>query len=246
MKKGIAVNHVSFAYEKDHYVLNGVSLEIPQGVFLGITGVNGSGKSTLTYLFNGLIPHFIKGKLIGEVTIDSLSTRKRNVAYFAQKVGMVFQNPDFSLFNLSVAEELEFGLKNLKLENRKERINQALEIVGLSHFANRDPQTLSLGEKQKVNLACVLALDTDYIVLDEPTAMLDYQSSLELYKILQNLNKKSKTIIVVEHDTDFLWQFTKKVFILDKGENKAFDETRKILSDKKLLTALGLKLPDII
>lgn len=97
---------------------------------------------------------------------------------------MVFQNPDFSLFNLTVREEIEFGLDNLKIENKDERIKKSLKQAGISGFEDRDPQTLSVGEKQKVNLACALSVDTQYLVLDEPTAELDYKSSVEIYKVL--------------------------------------------------------------
>lgn len=241
---GIILKNLSFAYQKSKQTLNNISLKIKEGTFFGILGLNGSGKTTLTYLLNGLIPQEIKGYLSGDVLIDGISTKTKGVSFFAQKVGMVFQNPDFSLFNLTVSEEIEFGLKNFKLENRNERVVKALKSVGLNDFENRDPQTLSLGEKQKVALACILALETKYLVLDEPTAQLDYKSSLELYKILDNLRKMGKTIIVVEHDTDYLWQYAKEVLILRKGQKVALGPAKKILSDEKLLHKLELKIPN--
>lgn len=241
MQNKITIKKVCFGYEKNRNILKNISLEIPKGIFVGVTGVNGSGKTTFTYLLNGLIPQFIKGYLTGEVFVDGVSTKTKSIAYFAQKVGMVFQNPDFSLFNLTVAEEIEFGLKNLRLDSRQKRILHSLDAVGMSSFQNRDPQTLSLGEKQKVCLACVLALDTSYIVLDEPTAMLDFKSSLELYYILSNLNRRGKTIIVVEHDTDFLRQFAHQLLILEKGEIVALGNTKDILAKKRMLQDLGIK-----
>jgi len=244
MQSGITLDNVWFAYEKNCPVIKNISLKICQGDYLSIIGINGSGKSTLTYLFNGLIPHFVRGHLTGDVTVDGINTRTKNVAYFAKKVGMLFQNPDFSLFNLTVVQEIEFGLKNLQLDKQKDRIRRALSFVGLTAYSQRDPQTLSLGEKQKVSLACILAQDTNYIVLDEPTAMLDYKSSLELYKILGNLHREGKTIIVVEHDTDLIWQFSQKVLILDKGSLQAFGLTKKILTRKKLLQTFAIKPPN--
>lgn len=243
MEQGIILQDVTFGYNKKNTVLRHISLKIKKGSFLGITGVNGSGKSTLTYLLNGLIPHFIKGRLSGEVRVDGISTSTESVAFFAGKVGMVFQNPDFALFNLTVAEELEFGITNLKLKNKEERIKKALALVGLNGFEDRDPQTLSLGQKQKVSLASVLALETDYIVLDEPTAMLDYKSSLELYRLLEELNKRSKTVIVVEHDTDFLQQYAREVAIIDKGKIIRNGSPEEVLRQKGLLTKLGIKVP---
>lgn len=243
MQQGIVLDKVSFSYKKETKVLRNISLEISRGDFLGISGTNGSGKSTLSLLLNGLIPHFIEGELSGQVLVEGVSTTQKNVSYFAQRVGMVFQNPDLSLFNLTVSEEIEFGLKNFGLDNIEKRKKEALSLVGLSGFENRDPQTLSFGEKQKICLACVLALDTQYLVLDEPTAMLDYKNSLELYKLLEKLNQRGKTIITIDHDTDFLWKYCVSTLILDKGGIKLFGETKKVLKNEKVLKTLGIKVP---
>lgn len=241
MTSGIHFKKVSFQFNQEYEVLKNISLTIRAGTFVGIIGTNGSGKSTLTYLCNGLIPHVIKGKLRGDVLIDNINTKDKKVAFFANKIGMLFQNPDFSLFNLTVKEEIEFGLKNLKLSHRTERVSKALEIVGMSNYESRNPQTLSLGEKQKICLASVLALDTEYLILDEPIAMLDYQSSIEIYTILSKLHQSGKTIIVIEHDTEFLWRFAEEIIILEKGQLLAHDHKNKILTDAKLLTNLRLK-----
>ena len=241
MKKAIILKDVSFSYENNRKILNRISLEIKSGSFLGVSGVNGSGKTTFTYLLNGLIPHIIKGELSGEVLVDGISTKSEKSGFFARRVGMVFQNPDFSIFNLTVREEVEFGLKNLKLGNRDQRVKSALEACAISGFEDRDPQTLSFGEKQKVCLACAVALDTDYIVLDEPTASLDYKSSTDLYKLLKSLNRKGKTIIVIEHDTEFLWQYARDVLILDKGNIALYGNAHDIKRRKNELVKLGIK-----
>jgi energy-coupling factor transporter ATP-binding protein EcfA2 len=243
MDKGIVIDAVSFHYPNKPEALTNISLSVSPGTFLGITGVNGSGKSTITYLLNGLIPHAIAGVLTGTVTVGGVSTRKKSVAYFARSIGMVFQNPDFSLFNLTVAEEVAFGLKNLKQPVDQKHIRTILTRVGLEGFENRDPQSLSFGEKQKVCLASVLALDVSYIVLDEPTAMLDYASSIGLYELLKELCGEGKTIITVEHDTDFLWDYTDKMIVLDRGRIKADGKTSEVLGKTKLLTSLGIKRP---
>lgn len=243
MESGIRIDDVSFHYPTKPDVLKHIVLTIPHGTFFGITGVNGSGKSTLTYLVNGLIPHSIPGTLSGHVFVDSVDTKTKSVSYFSQTVGMVFQNPDFSLFNLTVAEEISFGLSNLKHTVGGSVIEKALGLVGLNGFETRDPQTLSFGEKQKVCLASVLALDVSYILLDEPTAMLDYKSSCELYLLLKRLNSQGKTVIVVEHDTDFLWDNATDVVILDGGRIKVNGKTHEVLADKKLLSTLGIKKP---
>jgi len=241
MAKGINLQNVSFSYPQGKKILKNISLKIKSGDFLGITGINGSGKSTLAHLLNGLIPHQIPGKLTGKILIDGISTSQENVPFFAKKVGMVFQNPDFSLFNLTVKEELLFGLKNLKLDNKEKRFKSALKTVSLTGFINRDPQTLSFGEKQKVCLASVLALDTDYLVLDEPTSMLDYKNSLEIYQILAKLNNQGKTIVTIDHNTDLLNQFTKKAVILDQGKIKIQGPANTVFKRSSMLKKLGIK-----
>jgi energy-coupling factor transporter ATP-binding protein EcfA2 len=246
MSNGIIISNVSFSYPDKTQVLTGIGLEIKKGSFLGITGVNGSGKSTLIYLLNGLIPHQIPGKLTGDVYINGEPVRRNSVSHFSRQVGLVFQNPDFAMFNLTVREEIAFGLNNFRMDKVETRINNALDQVGLIEFINRDPQTLSFGEKQKVCLAAVLALDTPIIVLDEPTAMLDFKSSLELYEILKKLNKTGKTIVTVEHDTDFLWKYAQESLILDKGRIHSMGLTKKILGGRKSLEKLGIKTPNYL
>jgi len=243
MKNGILFDKVSFSYEKGSRQLTNINIQINKGAFLGITGVNGSGKTTFTLLMNGLIPQQIKGSFKGNVYIDGINSREKPVSYFAKSVGLVFQNPDFMLFNLTVKEEIEFGLKNLQLEKHKERISKALKTISMAGYERRDPQTLSLGQKQKICLAAVLAQDPDYIVLDEPTAMLDYRSAVNLYKLLQSLNEQGKTIIIVEHDTDFLNEYTDQVIVLNQGRIALKGKTKTIFSDTKKLEKIGIKIP---
>jgi len=246
MKSGIRLENVSVSYTKSKQQLENVNLTINEGAFLGIIGVNGSGKTTLIQLLNGLIPHEIPAKFTGNVFVDEVNTRSKSVSYFAKKIGLLFQNPDFMLFNLTVEEEIAFGLTNLKLENQPERIKKALIDVGLAGFEKRDPQTLSFGQKQKVALACVLAVDTPYIVLDEPVAMLDYKSAVNLYHVLAELHKNGKTIIVVEHDTDFLLAHTTEVAVIDNGKISMHGKTKEVFAKKNELKQLGIKIPQPI
>ena len=182
--------------------------------------------------------------MLGNVFIDEVNTRSKSVSFFSKKVGMVFQNPDFMIFNLSVEEEIAFGLANLGMDKIPERISDSLLLVGLPGFEKRDPHTLSFGQKQKLSLAVILAMNTDYIVLDEPSAMLDYKSSVHLYELLLNLQKnKGKTVIIIEHDTDYLYSFTNQVVILDKGQIVLEGKTENIFENRDLLKQLGIKIP---
>ncbi|KKS98538.1 MAG: cobalt transport ATP-binding protein, cobalt/nickel transport system ATP-binding protein [Candidatus Gottesmanbacteria bacterium GW2011_GWA2_43_14] len=245
MKKILNLKNVSFSYSPERPVLSGINLEIPRGSFTGITGSNGSGKSTFLYLLNGLIPHLIPGLFEGDVFVDGQNTRQLKMGLLSQKVGLVFQNPDLAIFNLTVEEEIAFGLSNFGYKNISGKIRQALSTVGLPGFEKRDPQSLSFGEKQRVSLASILALDTDCLLLDEPTAMLDYQSSEALYLLLKKLNRQGKTIIVVEHDTDFLWKYAGDVLILHMGKIAAYGLIEKILTDRTLLSKTGVKNPHL-
>lgn len=214
------VTHLSLTYPGKPPTLKNISWEIKPGTWLGITGSNGSGKTSLLYCLAGLIPDHIPAKITGETLIN-------------QSTGIVFQNPDFSLFNLTVAEEVAFGATT--------DVNRAIKAAGIWRYRNHDPQTLSYGEKQKVCLAGVLARNPQIILLDEPTAMLDYHSSLELYLLLSKLNRQGKTIITVEHDTSLLLNFTQKTLILDKGKMAAFGPTKKVFRNKNLIKYLGLR-----
>ena len=241
--KGIFLNHVSFQYGAAPKELNDITAFIAADSFCGVTGTNGSGKTTLTYLLNGLIPHQIDGKLSGNVLIDGVNTKDKSVSYFSRKVGLVFQNPDFMIFNLTLREEVAFGLSNLGFDRIDERITSALKEVGLKGYERRDPHTLSMGQKQKLCIASVLAMETPYIVLDEPTAMLDYKNTLRLYRLLTSLHRKGKTIIIVEHDTDFLFTYASDILLLDKGSLAIEGKPKQVFSQKQKLTRMGIKIP---
>jgi len=237
----IVFESVTFQYEPENKILDSVDLEINKNDFTAILGKNGSGKTSLTYCINGLIPHAIPGKLNGNVYIDGKNTKDISIGEISKKVGSVFQDPDLVIFNLTVEEEVAFGVYNLKLDNPKKRIEDALKKVGLEGLEKRDPQSLSGGQKQLLSIACVLAMGTDYIVLDEPISNLDYSNSRLVYKILDSLHKQGKTIIVVEHDTDMVWEYATKTIIVDKHKIIKEGPTKQILKNDPGLTSLGIK-----
>lgn len=237
----IVFKSVSFQYGSDDKILDQIDLEIKKNDFTAILGKNGSGKTSLTYCINGLIPHAIPGKLTGNVYIDGKNTKDISIGEISRKVGSVFQDPDLVIFNLTVEDEVAFGVHNLKLDNPKKRVKDALKKVGLDGFEKRDPQSLSGGQKQLLCIACVLAMGTDYIVLDEPISNLDYSNSRLVYKILDTLHKQGKTIIVVEHDTDMVWEYATKTIIVDKHKIIKNGPTKQILKDDRELISLGIR-----
>ena len=238
----IDARNVSFSYP-GRAVLRNVSFRIDDGDFVGITGSTGSGKTTLAYCLNGLIPNSIRGRFSGAVSVCGLDTKKHKISELARRVGIVFQDPDWQIFSLSVKDEVAFGLKNLKMDRVEQRVRNALETVGLRGYTDSEPHNLSHGQKQKLCIASVLAMEPEVIVLDEPTSQLDHRSTMNVYGLLKNLNMRGKTIVVIEHDTDLLAEFANRVMLLDNGRIVKNGKTKEVFSDRKLLNRLGVKIP---
>ena len=146
---------------------------------------------------------------------------------------------------MSVTEEIAFGLQNLHMDNIERRVKEAIKSVGLEGYGETEPYNLSQGQKQLLCIASVLAMEPSIIVLDEPTSALDHRSTMNIYAILKRLNKQGKTVIVIEHDTDLLAEFTDGMVLMDGGRVIRQDATKKVLSDKKLLNKLGVKVPGV-
>lgn len=237
----IVVDSVSFRYDSKDMILDSINLEIKENDFVAILGKNGSGKTSLTYCINGLVPHAIPGKLTGNIYIDGKNTKKISIGEISKKVGTVFQDPDLVIFNLTVEEEVSFGVYNLKLDHPEERVKKALETVGLEGFEKRDPQSLSSGQKQLLCIACVLAMGTDYIILDEPISSLDYLNAQLIYKVLTFLHQQGKTIIVIEHDTNMVWANTKKTIIINNHQVVKSGLTKQILKNNQELISFGIR-----
>jgi len=237
----IVIDSVSFQYDSKNTILDSINLEIKKNDFIAILGKNGSGKTSLTYCINGLIPHAISGKLSGNIYVDGKNTKKISIGEISKKIGTVFQDPDLVIFNLTVEEEVSFGVYNLKLDHPKERIKKALKTVALNGFEKRDPQSLSGGQKQLLCIACVLAMGTDYIILDEPISNLDYLNSQLVYEVLKSLHQQGKTIIVIEHDTNMVWANSTSVIVVDNHQIVENGPTKQVLKDNEKLISLGIR-----
>ena len=242
---GIEVDNLSFSYPNKS-VLKKINFNIEDGEFVGLVGPTGCGKTTLAYCLNGLIPNSIRGKFSGRVLIDGMDTKKYKVSELAREVGLVFQDPDWQIFSLSVEDEVAFGLKNFGFDKIKKRIKDALRMVDLSRFEKKEPHELSQGQKQKLCIASILALDPKFIVLDEPTSQLDYKNTKNIHDILRRLNKKGKTILLIEHDTDFLAEYANKILIMNNGRIVENGKTNEVFSKTSLLKRLGIKIPRMI
>jgi len=239
---------VSFRYSKNQdHVLRNISFNVKKGEFLGISGPSGSGKSTLCLMMNGIIPKTIEGEFSGEVYIDGEDIAEKEIYEISEKLGLILQNPESQLFSMTVEEELAFGPENLgiKREEIGDRISWALELVGMERFRESFPHQLSGGEKQKIAIASLLTMKPEILVLDEPTSNLDPKSRIEIFKIVQKLNKKGMTVVVVEHETNFI-SSADKILILNEGEIVRYGTPKEIFREADFLKEIGIRVPEIV
>ena len=234
----------SYSNSLEEKVLSGVSLRVEAGSFISVIGPNGSGKSTLAKLLNGL---YIPSYCIVEV--DGLSTReKKNIPQIRRKVALLFQNPDNQIVGDTVEDDTAFGPENLGLDRDEitKRVEDSLSKVGLLEKRKMSPNTLSGGEKARLGIAGVLALNPEVLVLDEATAMLDPEGRKEVMAILQDLWKyQGKTIILITHHPEETI-YGERIVVLDKGEIKLDGSVAEVYRKSKTLKKLGLELPPYV
>ena len=201
--------------------LNGVSLTIEDNSFIALVGETGSGKSTLIQNLNALLlPN--KGQIeVDDFIITPKKNKNKNIKQLRKHIGLVFQFPEYQLFEETVEEDVAFGVKNfgIKGEEALEKAHKALLSVGLNEtYFKRSPFELSGGEKRRVAIAGILAIEPDILVLDEPTAGLDPKGVQELMSLVVKMHQDGKTIILVTHDMDLVLEYCQKVFVLNKGK----------------------------
>ena len=242
----IVLDNCSYSYSNNHEekVLSGVSFRVDAGSFISVIGPNGSGKSTLAKLLNGLyIP------TSGTVEVDGLSTReKKNIPQIRRKVALLFQNPDNQIVGDTVEDDTAFGPENLGLDRDEitKRVEDSLAKVGLLEKRKMSPNTLSGGEKARLGIAGVLALEPEVLVLDEATAMLDPKGRREVMEILHELWKnQGKTIILITHHPEETI-YGERIIVLDKGEIKLDGSVEEVYRNSGKLKKLGLELPSYV
>jgi len=243
----IEVENVSFRYRgSPKYSLRDITLSIKDGEFIGIIGSSGSGKSTFCLTLNGIIPHSIQGEFEGNVIVDGMNTREHSVAELSTKVGLVFQNPDSQIFNMTVLEEVAFALENLGIEREEmwRRIRWALKLVGLWNKREEFPPNLSGGEKQRLAIASVLVMKPRVLVLDEPTSQLDPGGKRSVLSLVNLLNKEEKmTIVLVEHNPEFLLENADRIFVFENGRVVMEGKPEEIFEDVEALERIGVRVP---
>jgi cobalt/nickel transport system ATP-binding protein len=241
----LSLQSVFYTYPDGTKALNGISLDIRRQSKTVFIGGNGAGKSSLFKLLTGILqPQSGSYKLIGETIIWN----KQSIKLLRNKIGIVFQDPDAQLFAPSVAEELAFGLINMGLSHSQVqlRINETLEKLQISNLANRPPHLLSFGQKKKVIIAAIMAMDPDVYIFDEPMAGLDPAYCQWLMELLNELHRHGKTVIISTHDVDFAWQWAQQIIVMKNGEVIGNNLTDNVLTNKHLMQTCGLKRPMLV
>lgn len=247
----IRVENLTYSYfnEKFSYpkAINNISLNIKKGEFIGLIGKTGSGKSTFVKHLNALLKPQ-KGKIfLNDKDIWENSKKISNIRF---KVGLVFQYPEHQLFEETVYKDISFGPKNMNLSHEEidQKVYDACNFVNLNFdLLKKSPFELSGGEKRKVAIAGIIAMNPEVLILDEPTAGLDSKQRKQLLEKIKKYNKlKEKTIILISHNMEDIAEYADKVIVLDEGNLIMFDSTKKVFSQIDVLKKIGLDIPQII
>jgi energy-coupling factor transport system ATP-binding protein len=243
----IVFDRVTFTYSAaETPALRDVSLQIQAGEYVALMGLNGAGKTTLELCINGIVPNMLPGEFEGAVTVAGRDAFETPVREMAKVVGMVFDNPEFQMSQMTVAEEVALGLESLGMEydEMRQRIPRALELVGLTGFDERMPLALSGGQLQRLASAAVLAMEPQILVMDEPTSNLDPIGKEEVFRIAARLNKeRGMTVVMAEHEVEVLAEYADRVIVLDKGAIVANGSPREVFGELELLRRIGLRPP---
>ena len=246
----IEIQELTFRYSgSKKNALEKISLTIEKGGFVGIIGESGAGKTSLCNCLNGLIPHHYEGDFYGSVKVDGTDTFDIDAGKLALKVGSVFQDIESQITGYFVEDEILFGLENFGIpaDQIEQRITDSLETLGIAELRHKEISSLSGGQKQKLVIAAILALEPDVLVLDEPTGELDPASSVQIFTLLKKLNEeKGITIVVAEQKIMLLCEFVKKLIVLEKGTCVHYGEIRSTLTHKKEMEEAGINCPRVL
>ena len=225
-------------YPSGKVALQGIDLEVRDGEFVALIGQNGAGKSTLFKHLNGLLK-----PTEGKVFVAGRDVVNFRTAQMATVVGFLFQNPDYQIFCASVYEEVAFGLKRMGIDRAEieQRAREALSVVGLEDKVEAHPYSLSKGQRQRVALASVLAMEPRVLVIDEPTTGQDYRQTLQIMDLIRRLHQQGTTILMVTHNMSLVAEYAARTVVLGSGKVLAEGHTREVLAMEDLLAETGLR-----
>lgn len=240
----IECDSVRFGYgkTKDAELIHGISLSIEDGEFVALTGENGAGKSTFSKLLAGILK-----PSDGKICVNGIDTKKAKNSMLAKTTGFLFQNPDRQLCTYTVRDEIAFGQKALKTGTEEEISKRTEKIIERFGF-NPDevPFSLSRGQRQRLALASIIAVEPKVMILDEPTTGLDYKECMEIMSAVKELNKNGTTVIMVCHDMELVLDFARRMIVLADGKIEADGKTLEIMRSKEILQKASLLPPQII
>src|SRR5215217_7236170 len=219
----VNLQNVTYQYPlTDVPVLQAINLQVEDGEFVALIGPNGAGKSTLCYTLSGFVPHFFKGELSGTVEVAGMESHRSTLSEWVMNVGLAFQNPfnQISGAKYTVFEELAFGLENIGVPRPEmiTRVEEAMELTGISDLADRSPYSLSGGQQQRVALASILVMQPKVLVLDEPTSQMDPIGTREVLAVIRSMAEQGMTVILAEHKVEWIAQFADRVIALNEGQ----------------------------
>lgn len=249
MTDAVALENVSYTYSGGNRpALKELNLTVRQGETVMITGPSGAGKTTVCRCLNGLIPHYFRGKLEGNILIGGTNTRESTISALSHVLGLLFQDPSSQLVNPTVLDEVAFGPENYGVPppEIRARATKALEIMRLGGYDERSPHSLSGGEQQACALAAIVAMNPSIYVLDEPTSNLDPIGSMMVLNLMADLARQEKrTMIIVEHKMEELLHLIDRLIVLDRGTIVLEGKPRDLLENVELMEKMGLKPPQV-
>ena len=239
------INNLTYKYDKNRKALDNVTMDFDKGDIIGIIGSNGSGKSTL---FNNLMG--ILKATEGEILYKNnrLKYNKKSLYNLRKEVGIVFQDPDKQIFYSMVYDDLAFALRNIGMDEKtiKKRIHKALEAVNGEDFIARPVHSLSFGQKKRVAIASVIAMENELILLDEPTAGLDPESTRAIVDIIKSMHEKGKKIVITSHDMNLIYDICDYIYVLNKGKVISDGNVLEVFVNKNKIEEAGLELPWLV
>ena len=219
--------------------LQDINLQVEEGEFVAVVGPNGAGKSTLCYAIAGFVPHFFRGEMTGTLEVAGQELSTSNLHEWVLNVGLAFQNPfnQISGAKYTVFEEIAFGLENIGVprEEMKQRVEQAMQLTGITDLGDRSPYSLSGGQQQRVALTSILVMQPQVLVLDEPTSQMDPIGTREVFGVIRTMAENGMTVLLAEHKVEWIANFADRVIALHEGKILLQGTPQEVLTSDLLL-----------